>query len=252
MMRRPIIAGNWKMNNTVSEAEEFIKKFLPLVEGIDDRDIIIAPPFIALASAAELLEGSNVALAAQNTFWEEKGAYTGEISPTMLIKLGCTYVIIGHSERRKYFSEDNSIVNRKIKAALIAGLKPIMCLGEILEQRRKGATIKVVEKQLHEGLEGLEAWQIENMIIAYEPVWAIGTGVNATPQQAQEVHSHIRQRLRTLFGETGLKVQIQYGGSVKPDNINDLMSEADIDGALVGGASLKADSFASIVKFKAT
>lgn len=250
-MRRPIIAGNWKMNKTVSDAEEFIKKFLPLVEGIDDRDIVIAPPFTVLATAGEIMEGSNVALAAQNTFWEEKGAYTGEISPSMLVKSGCAYVIIGHSERRKYFNEENAIVNRKIKAALIAGLKPIMCLGETLEQRRKGETIKIVEKQLHEGLEGLEAWQIENMIIAYEPVWAIGTGVNATPQQAQEVHSHIRQQLRTLFGEVGDKVRIQYGGSVKPDNINDLMAESDIDGALVGGASLKPESFASIVKFKA-
>jgi triosephosphate isomerase len=251
-MRKPIIAGNWKMNKTVSEAEDFIKEFLPLVEGIDDRDIVIAPPYTSLADAARLLKNSNVALAAQNIFWEEKGAYTGEISPPMLVEIGCSHVIIGHSERRKYFNEDNSLVNRKVKAALIANLTPIMCLGETLEERKKGKTLSVVERQVREGLEGLESWQAERIIIAYEPIWAIGTGVNASPQQAQEVHSHIRQQLNSLFGEAGLKVRVQYGGSVKPDNINDLMAEADIDGALVGGASLKPASFAAIVKFKAS
>jgi triosephosphate isomerase len=249
-MRKPIIAGNWKMNKTVSEAEDFIKEFLPLVEGIDDRDIVIAPPYTSLADAARLLKNSNVALAAQNIFWEEKGAYTGEISPPMLVEIGCSHVIIGHSERRKYFNEDNSLVNRKVKGALIANLTPIMCLGETLEERKKGKTLSVVERQVREGLEGLESWQAERIIIAYEPIWAIGTGVNASPQQAQEVHSHIRQQLNSLFGEAGLKVRVQYGGSVKPDNINDLMAEADIDGALVGGASLKPPSFAAIVKFK--
>jgi triosephosphate isomerase len=238
------------MNKTVSETEDFIKEFLPLVEGIDDRDIIIAPPYSSLADAAKLIKGSNVKLAAQNIFWEEKGAFTGEISPPMLVEIGCSYVIIGHSERRKYFHEDNSTVNRKIKAALIANLTPIMCLGETLEERKKGKTLAIVERQLQEGLEGLEAWQTELIIIAYEPIWAIGTGVNATPQQAQEVHSHIRQQLSSLFGEIGLRMRIQYGGSVKPDNINDLMAEADIDGALVGGASLKPSSFAALVKFK--
>lgn len=249
-MRKPIIAGNWKMNKTVSEAEDFIKEFLPLVEGIDDRDIVIAPPYTSLADAARLLKNSNVALAAQNIFWEEKGAYTGEISPPMLVEIGCSHVIIGHSERRKYFNEDNSLVNRKVKGALIANLTPIMCLGETLEERKKGKTLSVVERQVREGLEGLESWQAERIIIAYEPIWAIGTGVNASPQQAQEVHSHIRQQLNSLFGEAGLKVRVQYGGSVKPDNITDLMAEADIDGALVGGASLKPASFAAIVKFK--
>jgi triosephosphate isomerase len=251
-MRRPIIAGNWKMNKTISEAVDFIKEFLPLVEGIEDRDIVIAPPYTSLAEAARLLKNSNVALAAQNIFWEEKGAYTGEISPSMLVEIGCSYVIIGHSERRKYFNEDNSLVNRKVKAALIANLTPIMCLGETLEERKKGKTLSIVERQVREGLEGLESWQAERMIIAYEPIWAIGTGVNATPQQAQEVHSHIRQQLNSLFGEVGLKVRVQYGGSVKPDNINDLMAEADIDGALVGGASLQPSSFAAIIKFKAS
>lgn len=251
-MRKPIIAGNWKMNKTVSEAEDFIKEFLPLVEGIDDRDIVIAPPYTSLADAARLLKNSNVALAAQNIFWEEKGAYTGEISPPMLVEIGCSHVIIGHSERRKYFNEDNSLVNRKVKGALIANLTPIMCLGETLEERKKGKTLSVVERQVREGLEGLESWQAERIIIAYEPIWAIGTGVNASPQQAQEVHSHIRQQLNSLFGEAGLKVRVQYGGSVKPDNITDLMAEADIDGALVGGASLKPASFAAIVKFKAS
>jgi triosephosphate isomerase len=251
-MRRPIIAGNWKMNKTVSEAVDFIKEFLPLVEGIEDRDIVIAPPYTSLAEAARLLKNSNVALAAQNIFWEEKGAYTGEISPSMLVEIGCSYVIIGHSERRKYFNEDNSLVNRKVKAALIANLTPIMCLGETLEERKKGKTLSIVERQIREGLEGLESWQAERMIIAYEPIWAIGTGVNASPQQAQEVHSHIRQQLNSFFGEVGLKVRVQYGGSVKPDNINDLMAEADIDGALVGGASLQPPSFAAIVKFKAS
>jgi triosephosphate isomerase len=249
-MRRPIIAGNWKMNKTVSETEDFIKEFLPMVEGINDRDIVIAPPYTSLADAAKLIKGSNVKLAAQNIFWEEKGAFTGEISPLMLIEIGCSYIIIGHSERRKYFYEDNSMVNRKIKAALIANLTSIMCLGETLEERKKGKTLTIVERQLHEGLEGLEPWQAERIIIAYEPIWAIGTGVNATPQQAQEVHSHIRQQLSSLFGEIGLQIRIQYGGSVKPDNINDLMAEADIDGALVGGASLKPSSFAALVKFK--
>jgi triosephosphate isomerase len=249
-MRRPIIAGNWKMNKTISETEDFIKEILPMVEGIDDRDIIIAPPYTSLANAAKLIKGSNVKLAAQNIFWEEKGAFTGEVSSLMLVEIGCSYVIIGHSERRKYFNEDNSLVNRKIKAALIANLTPIMCLGETLEERKKGKTLTIVERQLHEGLEGLESWQAELITIAYEPIWAIGTGVNATPQQAQEVHSHIRQQLSSLFGEIGLQIRIQYGGSVKPDNINDLMAEADIDGALVGGASLKPPSFAAIVKFK--
>jgi len=238
------------MNKTVSETKDFIKEFLPLVEGIDDRDIIIAPPYTSLADAAKLIKGSNVKLAAQNIFWEEKGAFTGEISPLMLIEIGCSYVIIGHSERRKYFYEDNSLVNRKIKAALIANLTPIMCLGETLEERKKGKTLAIVERQLHEGLEGLEPWQAELIIIAYEPIWAIGTGVNATPQQAQEIHSHIRQQLSSLFGKIGLQIRIQYGGSVKPNNINDLMAEADIDGALVGGASLKSSSFAALVKFK--
>lgn len=249
-MRRPIIAGNWKMNKTVSETKDFIKEFLPLVEGIDDRDIILAPPYSSLADAAKLIKGSNVKLAAQNIFWEEKGAFTGEISPPMLVEIGCSHVIIGHSERRKYFHEDNSTVNRKIKAALIANLTPVMCLGETLEERKKGKTLAIVERQLQEGLEGLESWQAELIIIAYEPIWAIGTGVNATPQQAQEVHSHIRQQLSSLFGEIGLQIRIQYGGSVKPDNINDLMAEADIDGALVGGASLKPSSFAALVKFR--
>ena len=249
-MRRPIIAGNWKMNKTVSETKDFIKEFLPLVEGIDDRDIILAPPYSSLADAAKLIKGSNVKLAAQNIFWEEKGAFTGEISPPMLVEIGCSHVIIGHSERRKYFHEDNSTVNRKIKAALIANLTPVMCLGETLEERKKGKTLAIVERQLQEGIEGLESWQAELIIIAYEPIWAIGTGVNATPQQAQEVHSHIRQQLSSLFGEIGLQIRIQYGGSVKPDNINDLMAEADIDGALVGGASLKPSSFAALVKFR--
>ena len=248
-MPRPIIAGNWKMNKTISEADEFIKEFLPLVEGVDDRDIVLAPPFTALTNVARLLEGSQVALAAQNTFWEEKGAFTGEISTSMLVEIGCSYVIIGHSERRKYFKEDNTSVNRKIKAALIAGLKPIMCLGESLGQRRRGETLKVVERQLQDGLEGLEAWQIENLIIAYEPIWAIGTGVNATSQQAQKVHSHIREKLIDIFGEIGDKVRIQYGGSVTPDNIKDLMAQRDINGALVGGASLKPQSFVRIVKY---
>ena len=214
-MLRPIIAGNWKMNKTVSEAEEFIKEFLPLVEGIDDRDIVVAPPFTALANVGKFIKGTNVELAAQNIFWEEKGAFTGEISPSMLVEIGCSYTIIGHSERRKYFGEDNTGVNRKVKAALVANLKPIMCLGETLDERKKGKTLSIVERQLLEGLEGLESWQAENIVIAYEPVWAIGTGVNATPQQAQEVHAHVRQQLSKLFGETGLTMRIQYGGSVK-------------------------------------
>jgi triosephosphate isomerase len=239
-MRRPLIVANWKMHSTLSEAGERIESFLPQVRDVTGVEIVVAGPFTALAFVSEKLKDSNVLLAAQNVFFEEKGAYTGEIAPPMLTDLGCTYVILGHSERRQYFGETDESVNRRIKAALSAGLKVIFCIGETLELRE--AT------QLAGGLDGVELG--DNIVIAYEPVWAIGTGRTATPEQAQETHEFIRSRLRATYGEKADETRILYGGSVKPDNIDQLMACADVDGALVGGASLSPESFARLVKFK--
>ncbi|MBE0426066.1 MAG: triose-phosphate isomerase [Nitrospirae bacterium] len=246
-MRRPFIAANWKMNKTLSETREFIANFIPVVRDVSDIDIAIAPPFTLLRAAAEALKGTNILLSAQNVFYEEKGAYTGEISPLMVCDAGCKYVIIGHSERRQYFNETDLIVNRKIKAAKKAGLGVILCIGESLEEREAGKTFDVLLKQIEEGLNGVD---LENLIIAYEPIWAIGTGKTATSEQAQEAHAYIRERLKILYGNRADESCIIYGGSVTPDNIDSLMACSDVDGALVGGASLKVDSFCRIVKFK--
>jgi len=217
------------------------------VKDIAAVDIVIAPPFTSLACAAEMLRGTNVILAAQNVFYEDKGAYTGEISASMLSDIGCRYVIIGHSERRQYFLEDDGIVNRKIKAAKKAGLGVIVCIGELLAEREGGRTFEILERQMDKGLKEIAT---DSTVIAYEPVWAIGTGKTATPEQAQEAHAYIRGRLRVLYGNRADEFCIIYGGSVTPDNVDSLMACEDVDGALVGGASLKVESFTRIVKFR--
>ncbi|MFH0926292.1 MAG: triose-phosphate isomerase [bacterium] len=250
-MRRPIIAGNWKMNKTIFEAEVLVKGLIPLVRESKTVDVVVVPPYIALKTISNLIKDTNVELGAQNIFWEEKGAYTGEISPVMVKDAGCQYAIIGHSERRQYFGETDQTVNKKIKAALSNDLTPIACVGESLEQREEGETFKVIDIQVRNGLASLTNDQMEKIVIAYEPIWAIGTGKNATPGQANEVHFYIRGLLKKFFSDdVALKVRIQYGGSVKPDTIDELMAQPDIDGALVGGASLQADSFARIVNFQ--
>lgn len=246
-MRKPFIAANWKMNKTLSETQEFISKFIPEVKEKSDVDIAIALPFTYLTVAAEKLKNTNVMLAAQDVFYEEKGAYTGEISPLMLVDIGCQYVIVGHSERRQYFNETDDIVNRKIKAAKKAGLGVVLCIGESLDEREAGKTFDVLQREIEKGLNGVD---LDNMVIAYEPIWAIGTGKTATLEQAQETHAYIRDRLNILYGNKADDLCIIYGGSVTPDNIDSLMACKDIDGALVGGASLKVESFIRIVKFR--
>lgn len=246
-MKRYFIAANWKMNKTVPETREFIRSFGPLVKDAKDTDIIIAPPFTALAAASEGLKGTNIGLAAQDMFWEEKGAYTGEVSPLMLIDAGCTHVIIGHSERRQFFSEEDAIVNRKVRAAKRAGLGVIFCCGESLEEREAGKTFDVIKREVEEGLAEVGP---DNLVVAYEPIWAIGTGRTATTEQAQEVHAFISKTLTNLYGNDAGEMCIIYGGSVTPDNVNALMACKDVFGALVGGASLKPESFARIALFK--
>ncbi|MYB66801.1 triose-phosphate isomerase [Candidatus Poribacteria bacterium] len=248
-MRTPIIAGNWKLNNTVSEAIELVTGIKRLVANTTDVEIVVAPTFTALAAVYEVIQESNISLAAQDVYWENSGAFTGEISPTMLKDVGCEYVIIGHSERRQFFAETNESVNLKTKAALTTDLKPIICVGEQLKDREAGNTEKIIENHVSGGIKDLSADQMLSCVIAYEPVWAIGTGKTATPKQAQEVHAYIRQLISEVYtDEIANQVRIQYGGSVKPDNAAELMSQPDVDGALVGGASLQADSFAHIVK----
>ncbi|GBD97164.1 MAG TPA: triose-phosphate isomerase [Nitrospirae bacterium] len=242
-MRKPYIAANWKMNKTIEETGEFINAFLPMVRDITDVDILIAPPFTSLAAASRLLKSSNVILGAQNVYYEEKGAYTGEISPGMLLSAGCSCVIIGHSERRQYFSETDEIVNKKIKTARNNNLEVILCIGESLDEREANRTFEVLDRQLAGSLRDLS---LDGITIAYEPIWAIGTGKTASKEQANEAHTYIREWLRKNKDGADI-VRIQYGGSVKPDNIESLMSEPEVDGALVGGASLKPDSFAGIV-----
>lgn len=242
-MRKPFIAANWKMNKTARETEEFINSFLPMVKDVTDVDILLAPPYTSLSAAEILLKGSNVILAAQNVHFEENGAHTGEISAEMLRSAGCTCVIIGHSERRQYFLETDEIVNKKIKTARKHGLDVILCIGESLEERDANKTFEVLDTQLSGSLKDLP---LEGITIAYEPIWAIGTGKTATKEQANEAHANIREWLRKNK-EGADEVRIQYGGSVKPDNIEALMSEPEVDGALVGGAALKPESFAGIV-----
>ncbi|HXY54451.1 MAG TPA: triose-phosphate isomerase [Nitrospirota bacterium] len=248
--RRPIMAGNWKMNKTTAEARDLAGKLIPHIGGVRDRDVVLAPPFTALQAVAEAIKGTGVALSAQNLHWEDKGAFTGEISAEMLLDLGCKYVIIGHSERRQFFGETDETVNRKIRQALNKGLLPIVCVGETLKEREAGAANAVIERQVAGALQGVTAAEMDKVIVAYEPVWAIGTGKTATPDQANEIHSFIRSKVQISYGKdvAGL-LRIQYGGSVTPENVSALMSMPDIDGALVGGASLKPESFAALVKF---
>jgi len=249
--RRPLIAVNWKMYGTRVEAEQLLTALKSALAGPIDREVVVAPPFTALETAGRLLAGSSIRLAGQNLYWEPQGAFTGEISGPMLKDLGCSYVILGHSERRQYFAETDQQVARKVKAAQRDGLIPIMCVGETLEERDRGDTLAVIRRQVHDGLHGQEKAAIAALVIAYEPVWAIGTGRTATPEQAQEVHAAIRATVAELSDlPTAGAVRILYGGSVKPDNVDGLMAQGDIDGALVGGASLQADSFARIVHFR--
>ena len=248
--RRPIMAGNWKMNKTTAEARDLVGKLIPLIGGIKERDVVLAPPFTALQAVAEAIKGTGVALSAQNLHWEDKGAFTGEISAEMLLDLGCKYVIIGHSERRQYFGETDETVNKRLRQALNKGLLPIVCVGETLKEREAGAANGVIERQVAGALQGVTAAEMAKVIIAYEPVWAIGTGKTATPEQANEIHSFIRIKVQVAYGkEVAGSLRIQYGGSVTPENVSALMSMPDIDGALVGGASLKPESFAALVKF---
>lgn len=250
-MRRPVIAGNWKMNGTSADSVLLARELAERLASGVEPEVIVAPTFTALIPVREALGGTAVALAAQNLHWETKGAYTGEISAEMLVDAGCSHVIIGHSERRALFGETDPAVNRKVIAALAQGLIPIVCVGESLEQREAGATREIVLSQLDGALAGLDSDAVGQLILAYEPVWAIGTGRTASPEQAQEVHGWIRDRLSDLAGPAVADiVRIQYGGSVIPDNIATLMAKPDIDGALVGGASLKADSFEGIVRFE--
>lgn len=251
-MRVPVIAGNWKLFKTIGEATSMVNGLKALVAGTKDVEIVVAPVFTALNRVSEAASGSNINLAAQDCFWEEEGAFTGEVAPKLLKDAGCSHVIIGHSERRQYFGESDATVNKKTKAAIAAGLTAIVCVGETLAERESEKTFSVIETQIKSGLEGLSPEAVTRIIIAYEPVWAIGTGKTASDEQAQEVHSFIRSLVSRLFGSsTADAVRILYGGSVKPDNIKGLMAQKDIDGALVGGASLKADSFAAIVNFNA-
>lgn len=248
-MRKPIIAGNWKLNKTEKEAVELVTALRNALVDVDGVDIVVCPVFTALGVVRDVLIDSNIALGAQNLYWEDAGAYTGEVSAPMLKSIGVEYVIIGHSERRQYFGETDETVNKKVMAALQHGLTPIVCVGENLKEREQGRTFRVVQSQGEGSLAGFTKEEIEKMVIAYEPVWAIGTGKTATPEQAQEVQKFIRELLTKLSDETvSSAVRIQYGGSVKPDNIAELMAQPDIDGALVGGASLQADSFTQIVK----
>lgn len=249
-IRRPVIAGNWKMYKTIGETEEFFAQLKPLLNGSAHCDVVVAPPFTALRRACELANPMGVAVSSQDLHWEAEGAWTGEVSARMVADSGCTYAIIGHSERRQFFAETDRSVNRKIRAALGAGLQAIVCIGELLAEREAGQTEKVLEKQLAGSLNALTEADFSRIMIAYEPVWAIGTGRTATPEIAQQAHGFIRSQLgRMIPAEAAGRVRILYGGSVKPDNIGGLMAQADIDGALVGGASLQAKSFAAIVNF---
>jgi triosephosphate isomerase len=249
-MVTPLIAANWKMHKTLSEATDFARQAKAACSSMKDRDIVIAPPFTALAAVGAILKESPVRLAAQNMHWEERGAFTGEISAAMLVDAGCDYVIIGHSERRHLFGETDNMINRKLASALKTSLKPIVCVGETLEEREAGQTFHIIREQLHKGLNNISSDDIRRSIIAYEPVWAIGTGKTATPDQAEEAHLFIRDVIGDLFGESiGDTMRILYGGSVTPDNVACLMAKRHINGALVGGASLDIESFTKIAGF---
>ncbi|MEW5867160.1 MAG: triose-phosphate isomerase [Bacillota bacterium] len=250
-MRRRIIAGNWKMYKTVDEAVALVEELKGMVAGVGEVEVVVCPPFTALDAVREALRGSNIELGAQNMHWEEEGAFTGEVSPLMLKNLGCMYVILGHSERRTYFGETDESVNRKVKSAVLNGLLPIICVGETLEERDAGKTEEVVVRQTKAALAGVKTNGAERIVIAYEPVWAIGTGRSATADEANRVIRIIRQTVAEVFNERiAQEMRIQYGGSVKPQNIADFLGQPEIDGALVGGASLDAAAFAAIVKSK--
>ena len=248
-MRKPLVAGNWKMNRLVEDAVEMVTALKSQVAGVSGVEIVVCPAFTALHAVSKALDGSNVQVGGQNCYLKESGAYTGEISPQMLMNAGCQWVIVGHSERREYFHESDEFLNEKLRFALQAGLKVMFCVGETLQERETGKMNDVLTRQVTRGLQGLSEHDFARVAVAYEPVWAIGTGVTATPEQAEEAHAFVRGLVRGQFGETvsgGLR--IQYGGSVKPDNTAELMAKPNVDGALVGGASLKADSFAAIVR----
>jgi len=247
-MRIPFIAGNWKMYKTVSEAVVFVKELRDLVKNVADVEIVVAPAFTAVHAVADAARNTNIGVAAQDVYWEREGAFTGEVSAAMIKEAGAAYAIVGHSERRRLFGETDLVVNRKTLAVISAGLTPIVCIGETLEERERGDMLAVLDRQIKDGLDQIPTEQVSELVVAYEPVWAIGTGRTATAAQAGEAHAHIRKRLRQWFGaDAADHCHILYGGSVKPDNIRELIAEADVDGALVGGASLDVRGFADIV-----
>ncbi len=249
MSRKVIIAGNWKMNKTAAEGKALVDELIPLVSDVTACEVVVCPTFTTLSAVVEACKGTNVKVGAQNISWAESGAFTGEISAAMLKEIGVEFVIIGHSERRQYFGETDETVNMRTKAALAAGLKPIVCIGELLEERESGKTEEVLDCQVRNGLAGLTAEDMANTVVAYEPVWAIGTGKTATPEMAQETQAFVRKVVADMFGcEIAEGLRIQYGGSMKPENSAELVAQPDIDGGLIGGASLKADSFAQLVK----
>ncbi len=246
-MRNWIVAGNWKMHNTIAESVSLAQAIKDATTAVKNGEVVVAPPFTALQSVGETLKGTKVMLAAQNMYHEDKGAFTGEVSPLMLKDAGCAYVLVGHSERRKYFNESDEQVNLKVRKALVTGLKPIVCVGETDGERNTGVTEAVVSRQVRKALDGVGVDQMDRLVVAYEPVWAIGTGKVATPEQADDVHDFIRRLLVEIYGCAGADVRILYGGSVTKDNIAELIAIEDIDGALVGGASLKAEGFLGII-----
>ena len=249
-MRNPIIGGNWKMNKgTPSEAIEMLEELISLVKQIDSVDIVIVPPFTVLFSAIQTVKNTNIMVGAQNMYYEEKGAFTGEVSPVFLKELGCKYVILGHSERRDIFNESDDLINKKLKKALKAGLNPIVCIGEHLEERETGRTKDVIENQFKLTFKDLKSEELNRVTIAYEPIWAIGTGKTATPEQAEEIHIFIRELIASIYGKnTAETVRIQYGGSIKPTNAKEIFKKENIDGGLVGGASLQSKSLYEIIK----
>ena len=251
-MREPIFAANWKMHKTVTETRDYFQIFLPLIEGIKKKRVIIAPPFTALSYAKKAAsDNPRISISAQNMHYENEGAFTGEISPVMLNELGISHVIIGHSERRHVFNEDDGVISMKIEAAIVHGISPIFCIGETLSEREKKLTFAVLEKQISKGLSRTKKDKMGSLVIAYEPVWAIGTGVTATPGQAQDAHEFVRSSIHKLFNSSiANDIRILYGGSVKPENIKELMQQPDIDGVLVGGASLNPESFAKIANYE--
>ena len=251
MNRRPLLAGNWKMHMNIAQAVELAHAVAAACADCADRDVMLAPPFTALASVAQALQGSNVLLGSQNVAWEPQGAFTGEISPTMLIDIGVHMAIIGHSERRQIFLEDDTMINRRLRTTLEFGMIPVLCIGETLQERESGATFAILEKQLRGALQDVTLEQAKQIVLAYEPVWAIGTGKTATAEQAQEAHLFLRNLLADMYNKkVAESIRLLYGGSVKPDNIDTLMAQADIDGALVGGAALNIDSFKRIIRFQ--